>query len=295
MKLTSRSRKSLSGFLFILPWLIGFLLFFVVPFGKNIFYSLNHIKFSQEGLKFTWVGFNNFRFAFFEDPNMVQTLTEVIIQLFYEVPVILVLSIFMAILLKSSFFGRRMARAIFFLPVIVGTGIVIQIFRTDPNAAELQQVISETSYIFQSTGIEDLLYGSGVSEEIVSYFTTAINEVFSLTWKSGIQILIFLAGLNSIPGVLYEVARVEGATSWETFWKITFPLLSPIILLNIVYSIIDSFMSFDNMMIRMIRKISVDDLNYGYGAAVSIIYFITVFVIIMFVIRVISKRVYYMS
>jgi ABC-type sugar transport system permease subunit len=280
------------GRLFILPWLIGFLFFFLRPMIQSLIFTFQSIKIGPSGFETSFVGLENYKFAFLKDPNFVRLFTDAIKNMAYEVPIIVMFSLFIAVILKQNFRGRFLARAIFFLPVIITSGVIVQILKEDVLAKSMSDM--ETVYMFKTTGFADLLLQSGLNSSIVKYFTDIIGKIFDLTWKSGVQILLFLAGLQSIPGSLYEASNVEGATAWESFWKITFPMVSPIILVNIIYSVIDSFTDYGNKVMQLIYTAANIQLRYDYSATLSWIYFISVFAIVGLVVGLISKRIFYM-
>lgn len=155
-------------------------------------------------------------------------------------------------------------RAIFFLPIIVTAGVVAEIIKADMSSI-VALPAAGASNIFDVTILTQFLLESGLPNGLVDILTGMIANVADLVWKSGIQILIFMAALLSIPSSFYEVAQVEGASGWETFWKITFPTVSPFVLATIVYTIIDSFTSYDNQAMRYIRDYFMKDMNYSYG------------------------------
>lgn len=283
------AKKARAGFLFVLPWLIGFIFLFARFMVQALIYSFSKVKIS--GPVFTFIGADNYKYAFTVDPNFVRMLTDSVVTMLYNVPLILMFSLFIAYILSQKFRGRTAARAIFFLPVIITTGVIINIMKGDTVA---QQMLSGkgNSMMFQATALQNILMESGYAPQVVNFMTNMMNNIFEVSWKSGIQILLFLAGLQSIPVALYEASDIEGATAWEKFWKVTFPMLTPIVLLNSIYTIIDSFSDYSNPIIRLIFKYS-QELNIEYSATLSWIYFIVIFVVIGIIYRIINKRVFY--
>lgn len=278
--------------MFISPWLIGFTFFFLRPMIQSLIFTFQKIKIGPKGFETSFVGLDNYFFAFFKDPNFVRLFSDAIKNMAYEVPIIVIFSLFIAVILNQKFKGRGLARAIFFLPVIITSGVIIQILKEDVLAQAMNG--AETVYMFKTAGLTELLYKSGLNNGIIKYFTDIIGKIFDLTWKSGVQILLFLASLQSISRSLYEASNVEGATAWESFWKITFPMVSPIILVNIIYSVIDSFTDYGNKVMQLIYTAANIQLRYEYSATLSWIYFISVFVIVGLVVGLISKKIFYM-
>lgn len=174
--------------------------------------------------------------------------------LLYAVPLTICFSVFVAVLLNKKFFGRTFFRAVFFLPVIVTSGVVMSLLQSDTNASSMiNETLGESNEaLLQITVINDLLSGFGF--EFANTISKIVSHVINVGWNSGVQILLILAGLQNIPGQLYEVARMEGATKWEEFWKVTFPLCMPVVFIAIIYSIIDSFTAFDNPVIEAITR-----------------------------------------
>lgn len=184
-------------------------------------------------------------------------------------------------------------RAIFFIPVICGSGVILQIMSGD---AMSQSVISgaRSSMLYQSSALEQILLDTGLSDDLVKTLTGIVSDIFNLTWKSGLQILLFISGLNAIPPHLYEAAHVEGATSWESFWKITLPMVSPIVIVNLIYTVIDGFTDYQNSVMTYILDFG-KRLEFSYSAALSWIYFVLVGVIVGIVYAVINRRVTYVE
>lgn len=273
-------RRARAGFLFVLPWLIGFLLFFLYPLIQSLYFSFCTIQ--PIGFKTTFVGIKNYYEALRVDPNFLQHLVTTLQSIIYDVPIILVFSLFMALILNKKFPGRGLVRAIFFLPVIVTSGIIMQ--QLGMEASGYASTMSGGSIgnlvnINFSSFIE-FFTQLGLGTKITEFLVIIINRIFETIWKSGIQILLFLAGIQAIPTSLYEASDVEGATKWESFWLITFPMVSPIILVVMIYTIIDSFSSAGNLVMQDITVATNKSMQFGYGAAISWIYFVCVFILI---------------
>src|SRR5699024_727987 len=223
-----------------------------------------------------------------------RTLIEVIVDMVVNVPLIVFFSLFIAVVLNQQFRGRMIARAVFFLPVILASGVIFSIESGD----FLQNVMSGSGGEEQSaqTGLrsfqlEMLLLDAGINQHIITYLTEAVNRIYEIVGASGVQIIIFLAGLQSISPHLYEVAKIEGAKGYESFWKITFPMISPLILTNIIYSIIDSFT--DNDMTTFLQKTSFDNLDFELSGAMGWVYFIAISIILLISTYFVSRKVFY--
>jgi len=292
-KTTLSQKNSIAGLLFILPWLVGVIYFFIKPFITVVLYSFHDIPTSGiiKGSKF--LGFEVFKKVFTEDTTFIRSFFESILGIFATSIFVIFFSIFVAIILKNEFHGRTLVRAIFFLPVIIATGPVLDIINGE-SIAQLMMSGESASMMFKVTSIEDILLQMGLSQKITTLFSTMVSEVFNLSWKSGIQILLFLAGLQNVPNQLYEAADVEGASGWEKFWRITFPMLTPILLLNTIYTVIDGFTSYSNTVIKQIVE-QTQSLRLSYAAALGTTYFAVVFLIIMVIYLIINRRSFYME
>ncbi len=290
-KLTISRKKSIAGILFISPWLLGFLGLFLRSIISSIQYSVCDVKITTNGLVLAYKGFANYLNAFIVDLHFVQYLTNQISSMLYYVPVILGFSLFMAVVMNAKFKGRTFVRAVFFLPVIAGSGIILSIMQGD---AMSQSIISgaRSSMLFKTTELQLILLQSGLRSDIVSFIMGMVSGIFNLSWKSGLQIILFIAGLQTVPQQLYESAHIEGATAWEAFWMITFPMITPILMVSLIYTIIDGFTDFSNNVMQYIQSFG-QQLNFSYSSTLSWIYFIIVFVIIGIVYAVINKKIVY--
>ena len=244
-------RKARAGWIFVLPFVLGFLLIYLPIIIDSIKYSFCHMVILGGGQKpaFEFVGWSNYKVALTEDPAFVQTLLSGLMDMVFDIPMILIFSLFMAVLLNQKMVGRAAFRAIFFIPVILSTGImesieaqnVLSEYMEEAEGIESGSGQSTASEIISTMDIEQMLRGMAVGQGLVEYVSVAINNIYNIVNRSGVQMLIFLAGLQSISPAIYESVQIDGATSWETFWKITFPMISPMILVNAIYTIIDSF------------------------------------------------------
>ena len=234
-----------------------------------------------------FTGFGGYARAFLSDMYYVRYLFSQLGSMAYNVPIIIAFSLLMAVIINGRFRGRTFVRSVFFLPVIAGSGIILSIMQGD---AMSNSILSGTrsSMLFQTTGLKTILLDMGLGVEIVNFFMSIISEIFVLTWKSGLQILMFLAGLQTVSSSLYESARIEGATRWEIFWKITFPMISPMLVLNITYTIIDSFTDFSNQVMQYIYSFA-KMLDFSYSSVLAVIYFVIVMVVVGIVYAIINR------
>ena len=274
---TMRARNARRGVLFIMPLIIGFLVFMAKPLGESLMMSLSNVQMKVgEGYTRTFVGLTNYKYAFSVDPYFNQYLVEEIGRMAVNAVATLVLSFVIAVILNQNFKGRALARAIFFLPVILSSGVLPGI-ESQNEFYNMMQGISEeianSSGVNLSAALENLLSISGVGSGVFDVLFTMIDAIYDIVMASGIQIIVFLSGLQAISPSLYEAADIEGCTAWESFWKITFPIVSPLLLVNCIYTIIDFFMKNDNKVMERINEVMYSQFRFGESAAMSWIYF----------------------
>ena len=282
------------GWIFLAPWLIGIFVFFVMPMFQSILYSFSNIHITENGFELEPVGFQNYLYFFTESTTFLPYLTETIWQIIPSVLMILAFSTIIALVLKQNFFGRSLARAVFFFPVIIASGVVITILKEQVMMSSASVSDMSPSYLFQAPDLVNTFSELGIPEEILSGITTILNQIFDLTWKSGVQILLILAAVNNIPGSFYEVADMEGATAWEKFWKITFPTISPTMLVVVIYTIIDSFTDYGNLIMQMLQDYYRNN-NYAFSATIGVIYFVCILAMIGLVVLLSRRFVLYAS
>lgn len=292
-RLNYSQKRAFSGLLFCLPFIIGFLMFFLVPMVQSIIYAFSSFSFTENGMESTFVGLKNFREALFADPQYIRTIVTSLQQMALQVPIIVLFSLFAAILLNGKFRGRTAARAIFFLPVIIVSGVILEILSTDYLAASIMSG-EQTVGAFRGVGSYEILQAIGIPSAIIDVLVPVVYNIFNLVWNSGVQILIFLAGLQTVPRQLYESAQIEGSTAWETFWKITFPLISPMMLMNVIFTIIDYFTTSMNPVIQMINQQS-SNLRFEYAAGLAWMYLIVVFIFVGIIYALLNKRIVYVG
>ena len=286
------SKKSLAGFLFVSIWVIGFIFFFLLPFLQSVRYSFSDIVLNPNGgYTLNFIGWKNYIKAFTTDAEFLPAVFSSLGAMLYQVPIIVLFSLFVAIILNQKFVGRTFVRGIFFIPIIVANGVILSIMNGDVLSQTIMQG-SSSSTLFQSEFLYELMFKSGMSQEFVNGLTGVVDSLFALIWKSGIQIIIFLAGLQTIADSMYEAAKIEGATGWETFWKITFPMISPMIILNLIFTIIDSFTDYNNVVMKYINEQQIG-MRLAYSSTLGWIYFLMVAVIIVMVYLIINTRVFY--
>lgn len=296
--LSYKNQRYVTGIIFVFPWLLGFLFFFMKPIIQTIYNSFFHLSVQPNGgMESFFVGFKKYQEALTLDPNFNRVLTESVLHTLIDVPVIIIFSLFVAVLLNDNFRGRGLARSIFFLPVIITSGAVSRIISGGGGSLGAQMIFQvmesagEKSLFLTSTLLEDLLVSMRTPMWFMNFITDAVDAIYEIISYSGVQILIFLAALQSIPGYLYESAQMEGATAYEIFWKITFPVVSPLILTNTVYSLADSFIRTD--ITDFIKDTAFLINDFGLSSAMALMYTFILGLIIAISIFLISKGVFY--
>ena len=296
------AKKARAGWLFILPFAVGFLLIYLPIIFDSIRYSFYRIEIlAGGGYNLIPVGFENYRQALFVDPDFVTTLLSGLKELAFDIPAIIIFSLFMAVLLNQKMAGRAVFRAIFFIPVILSTGIMESIesqnilsdYMEDEEGINTGTGTSTAAEIVSTIDIERLFANMKIGTGIVDYVTNAINNIYDIVNRSGVQMLIFLAGLQSISPAIYESCQIDGATGWETFWKITLPMISPMILVNAIYTIIDSFTTDSNRVMKYISAAYDKTDGNVISSAMSWMYFLIVMLIIALVAGIMSAYVFY--
>lgn len=283
------------GWVFLAPWILGIAVFFIWPMIQTAIYSFSTLAVGGNGFETTFVGTANY-LHFFKDALFLQKLATALVETVPSTLLIITFSTMIALLLRQEFPMRGLARAVFFLPVIIASGPVISILQEQVmmGGSAVAGAATETgsSYMFQAPDLTLVFADLGVPEKVLESITTIINEIFDLMWKSGVQILLLLAALNSIPTSFYEVAMMEGATAWEKFWKITLPTMSPTLVVVIIYTLIDCFTDYDNAIIRTMTDYYTNN-HYSYSATVGIIYCICVLAVVGLVSWILSRVVFY--
>lgn len=305
-RISYEKKKGLYGYGFIAIWIIGVIYMFIVPIFKSAWYSMCYTELvttadqaaqrgmTSAGIYTEWNNFGNYEEALFKNQDYLPKLTESLGAMVPQVIVVMIFSLFIALLLNQKFRGRTFARAVFFLPVLVATGPVLAVIKGDISTNGISSG-EQFSALFQTDLVDELLQFLGIynlNQQLTTTIQTITSDIFNLLWSAGIQILIFLAALQQIPVSAKEAASMEGATGWEFFWKITFPMISPMILANLIYTVIDKFIDSENPVMSIVLAQS-RGLRYGLSAAMAWIYFLIVAVALAIIVAIVSKFVFY--
>lgn len=298
-----QAKKARVGWLFVAPFILGFLLIYVPIIFGSIRYSFHEIQLiTGGGYELVWVGLGNYQAAL-NDATFVDTLLNGLGGLVVEIPAILLFSLFIAILLNQKMAGRAAFRAIFFIPVLLTTGLIANIdsgnmlnqyMDSASDAIDTGGGGSSVAEIVSAADLQSLFDNMIIGSGLATYVTELVNGIFDIVNRSGVQMLIFLAGLQGISPAIYESCQIEGASSWETFWKITLPIISPMILVNAVYTVIDSFTSESNALMKYVNNLY----NQAGGgnvlsSAMAWMYFLLVMLVVAAAAGIISLFVFY--
>ena len=295
MNLSHDTKRKLLGFTFLIPYLLGFLMFFAVPLGQTVYYSFQKIDVPPEGgMSFTFLGMKNYLDLFTTELSTVNTNTQILRVLMDEntnmlinMPLITLLSLFLALLANRQFKGRAVVRMIFFLPIILGLDVVTEMLTISTGGETVQ-----SAGLFAEGLVARLLFRyTAIPPQYLNPIIDFVENIFSVIARSGVQTLVFLAALQSISPSMYEVARIEGATGYETFWKVTFPMVMPHIITNTIYTIVDAFSQSE--VVNLAYTTAFTEGNYGLSSAFSVISSVITCALLALVVWLMSKRTFY--
>lgn len=266
-------REARMGYLFILPWIIGAIIFLAYPLGTSVWYAMNNIRITPLGRNFVFLGYGNFTQILLQDPEFPVELVDYILSTVISAPIIVVFALIIAMMLNQKIKGKGFFRLIFFLPVIIVSGPILGTL-TEQGAGSI-------------SAIDTQAITAAISSVLPSMIAEPIGEVFqnmvTTLWYSGVQILIFLSGLQKIDKSMYEAAKIDGGSGWECFWKITLPNLKGMILLNTVYTIVYISNNDQNPIIGLIQNAmfsGTKEKGYGYASAMAWLYALVILLIV---------------
>jgi ABC-type sugar transport system permease subunit len=274
IRLSKARREALIGYLLVLPWMIGFLLFMAYPLYFSLYMSFNKVAITPYGIKATFTGWSNYKDAFLTDPDFLQELLLFVKSTILMIPIVIVFSLFVALLINQPIRGRQLFRAIFFLPVVITSGEVVQ---------ELFAQGAATIPLMDQSGVIAYLQNHlphAWSDPLVDI----IKRFILILWYSGVQILIFLAALQKVNSQVYEAAAIDGASPWVIFWKITLPEVKPFILVNLIYTTVDLFTNTFSDVIKLIQDNMFQiGTGFGYSSALAWIFFAVILVLLLII------------
>lgn len=280
-KMTYKRREMVAGYMFVLPWIVGFLLFMAFPLYFSLYMSFNKVFITADGIKTNYLKWENYKYAFLKDPAFMDEVFMFLKSVVFMIPIVIIFSLIVALLINQPIRMKGWFRALFFLPVVITSGEVVK---------ELFAQGAASLPIIQSYGIIQFLENNlspSWSDPVISI----IEQLIVILWFSGVQILIFLAGLQKVNTQIYEAASIDGASPWEIFWKITLPVLKPFILVNIIYTTVDLFTNSLNDVILLVKENMFKvDTGFGYASSLAWIYFMIIFVILLLVLFVFGRN-----
>ena len=298
MKLTMRRKEMIVGYMFILPFIIGLTVFFIPMIARVVQYSFSDIEIPfGERYQLVPRGFDHFNHALFVHPTFVRVLTETVIDLLWNVPLIIFFSLFMAILLNRQFPGRLLVRALFFLPVVMAIpaiqgSINMMTAMMAEGMADVHADVGEQFVGFHPGVLAGMLINFGIPPNVIGFVIGAVARLHVVLRSAGVQVIIFLAALQAIPRSMYEVADVEGSTAYETFWKITLPMISPLILTNVMYTIVDNYIR--SQPVAMANNLAFGAAqNYGLSSTFSLLSALAISILMLVSGILISRKVFY--
>lgn len=267
-RLSLEQRSALTGHVFILPFYIGFILFYLTSLVKSVYYVFCNVTFDVTGVLAEFTGLENLKYIFNTDLDFKSNLIKAVSELCWKTPVILIMSLILAMIANRKTKMRPIVRAVFFLPVIISSGVVLDTIKEDSVASLMMSgtVVSATGEVIHHSSLTSLLVETGLNEQMVNFFSNITSNIFEVMFNCGIPMMIYMAALQGISPSLYEASAVEGATAWDNFWKITLPMITPTILINLVYIIVDSFASSNQAVMRQVMN-SVELLRLGDASA----------------------------
>ena len=295
--LSLERKKSLFGYVFVSPIIIGMIAIYIPVLVQSCIYSFTENA-GRYGEDYKFVGWQNYHDALFVESGFLQNVYSSTVALLPQIFIILIFAFFMANILNQNFRGRSVARVIFFIPVVLSTGIVTYFDNLSSmtdiyEGGDKLDIGGAAANTFDFVEIEAMLLSALGNSGLATIISGAIGSLYTVITSSGVQMLIFLSGLQSISINMYEAAKVEGATGWEVFWKISFPMISPLILVNLLYTVIDLFTSVDNATISFIAKYYENVATYSVASAFSWMYTILLLLFVGIVFVLVQKLIVY--
>ena len=292
---TFESRRGRYGYLFTLPFIIGSVFLIIYPIILSIAFSFSRVSNDSVGYTLNYTGLANYKYMLFSDAEYNKTVTSTIKEMLLNVPVVAIFSFFIASLLNQEFKGRGFARSVLFLPLIVSSSAVMRLLVKEDIASSMAQSGAEVGNAADfSSSLTEYLSDLNIGPDIVDLLSSTVNNISQVLAMSAIPIIIFLAALQSISPSIYEASYVEGATKWEVFWKISLPMISPMILVGIIYTMIDSFSNTSNAVIKIVHNLSfTGNIDLGKGCAAAWIYLTITLTVMGIVYFIVNRFVFY--
>lgn len=282
-QLTIRQKESMKALVFFIPLIVGLITFFIIPVFKSFLFSISDVTSGSSGYQIDIKDFSAYYRAMNEHTDYKKTVASAIINTVTTTPLIILFSFFMASVLNQNFKGKTFFRTVLFLPLALTIMETLTITLENSMGAYSGYKSEGTAAVSFTTQISQFLLQSGLAEEAVDFLVSLVDSIYGIIDKSSIQILVMLIGMQSVSPALYEAATVEGATPWESFWKITFPMVSPMILVCIIYTIIDSFTNQGSGVMSLMKTEAYTNLDFSLSSAMGWIYFLLIAVLLVVV------------
>ena len=279
--------KAKYGWICISPWIVGLILFFISPIIQSIIYSFSSVSLGVGGMNIQFVGLKNFRYIFLENADYLDYMAQAFVKFVYSFPVIIILSLILALMLNQEFKGRILFRALYFLPVIIAAGPVLKTVLSAEQSG-ISNIAQDESIAMSMFNVSEIVDAVGLPQQLATYFASIIDGITGLIWNCGIQTVLFIAGMQAIPTLLYEVSKVEGATKWEEFWLITLPMLGRVILLVSVFTMVELMVDPTNPLISLAYSFMKSQF-YGESSAMLWSYFVVIGLIMAALLAIFKK------
>lgn len=279
--------KAKYGWICISPWIVGLILFFISPIIQSIIYSFSSVSLGVGGMNIQFVGLKNFRYIFLENADYLDYVAQAFVKFVYSFPVIIILSLILALMLNQEFKGRILFRALYFLPVIIAAGPVLKTVLSAEQSG-ISNIAQDESIAMSMFNVSEIVDAVGLPQQLGTYFVSIIDGITGLIWNCGIQTVLFIAGMQAIPTLLYEVSKVEGATKWEEFWLITLPMLGRVILLVSVFTMVELMVDPTNPLISLAYSFMKSQF-YGESSAMLWSYFVVIGLIMAALLAIFKK------
>lgn len=266
------------------------LLFFIVPLFSSVLYSFSDVSLQNSGIQVSFKGLKHFKYLLTEDAQYVDSLRDAVGSLLISLPIVISLSLFLALVLNGKFKGRLIFRVIFFLPVILANSVVMDILQSSiVNLPLFTATSGEEMNYGQMIDFTAILANLNMPDAITELFSNYLSNIFNLIWSCGVPTILFLSGLQSIAPQLYEVGKIEGANRWEMLWMMEIPMLRNIITLVLIYTMIDLFTAINNPVMELITSAMFERQMFDRSSAMLWGYFVVVGLIMSLVLLLYNK------
>lgn len=299
-------QKTVYGYVFLIPLLAGFVFIYGEILLNAIMFSL--AKFNFEGTQFSllWPSesgnplWYNYYYIFAVQSDLIKNLMSSVGDMLLDIPVVIIFSLFIATIISGKIPGRTFFRAVFFIPAVLITGVIAESQLNNAMLTDMSSMAGistggiDSASMFSLQDMEEILGDIVFSSDIFGFIQSLVEDIFNVVNKCGVQILIFISALLSVSPSIYESAKIEGASGWDCYWKITIPMIGPMIYVNIIYTIVDSLCASDNVVMGMMSSFKAEA-KYDYASATAITYFVLIAIIIGLISLIMKKFLFYQT